>query len=184
MQRREPCRSSTNSVPGPSPSAARGWAGLRRKTRGRDRRTLNTTSRSWRNFGTRTREIEPWCGALSPTRKPSAGARAGVAAAALEVDVDLRRWAGPTSHERELSVPGTGPAATERYQLATQALTRHRMGARSFSPTALEHFASCPYQFLLQAIHRLAAARRNRRRFETIDPLTRGALFHEVQFRC
>jgi RecB family exonuclease len=85
-------------------------------------------------------------------------------------------------HERELSVPGTGPAATERYQLATQALTRHRMGARSFSPTALEHFASCPYRFLLQAIHRLQP-RQESEALETIDPLTRGALFHEVQFQ-
>src|SRR5439155_8215182 len=55
------------------------------------------------------------------------------------------------------------------------------MGARSFSPTALENFAACPYRFLLQAIHRLQP-REEAEAIETIDPLTRGALFHEVQF--
>lgn len=65
---------------------------------------------------------------------------------------------------------------------ALGALARHQMGVRSFSPTALENFASCPYRFLLQAIHRLRPRERSEP-LETIDPLTRGALFHEVQFR-
>jgi len=64
---------------------------------------------------------------------------------------------------------------------ALAALGRHAMGQRSFSPTALENFAACPYRFLLQAIHRLQP-RREADPLETIDPLTRGALFHEVQF--
>jgi RecB family exonuclease len=62
------------------------------------------------------------------------------------------------------------------------AIARHRMGGRSFSPTALENFAACPYRFLLQAIHRLQP-REKAEALETIDPLTRGALFHEIQFR-
>jgi ATP-dependent helicase/nuclease subunit B len=65
--------------------------------------------------------------------------------------------------------------------LTLEALQRHRMGARSFSPTALENFAACPYRFLLQAVHRLQP-REDAEALETIDPLTRGALFHEVQF--
>jgi ATP-dependent helicase/DNAse subunit B len=64
---------------------------------------------------------------------------------------------------------------------ALAALQRHRMGARSFSPTALERFASCPYQFFLQAVHRIQP-REEAEALETIDPLTRGALFHEIQF--
>src|SRR5439155_21862656 len=64
---------------------------------------------------------------------------------------------------------------------AIAALVRHRMGARSSSPTALEKFSACPYQFLLHAIHRLQP-REEAEALETIDPLTRGALFHEVQF--
>jgi RecB family exonuclease len=64
---------------------------------------------------------------------------------------------------------------------ALAALARHQMGARSFSPTALENFSACPYRFLLQAVHRLQP-REEAVALETIDPLTRGSLFHEVQF--
>jgi hypothetical protein len=65
--------------------------------------------------------------------------------------------------------------------LAREALARHQMGARAFSPTALQHYALCPYRFLLQAIHRLQP-REDPVAIEVIDPLTRGAIFHEVQF--
>ncbi len=61
------------------------------------------------------------------------------------------------------------------------ALARHQLAARSYSPTALQNFACCPYRFLLQAIHRLEP-REEAEAIEVIDPLTRGALFHEVQF--
>jgi ATP-dependent helicase/nuclease subunit B len=61
------------------------------------------------------------------------------------------------------------------------ALARHQLNARSYSPTALQNFAACPYRFFLQAIHRLEP-REDACALEVIDPLTRGALFHEVQF--
>lgn len=80
----------------------------------------------------------------------------------------LRRW-----------TPADGLVDPDAEALA--ALTRHRMGARSYSPTALEHFSSCPYRFLLQAIHRIQPGEESEA-LETIDPLTRGALFHEIQF--
>jgi hypothetical protein len=64
---------------------------------------------------------------------------------------------------------------------AAAALARHQLAARSFSPTALENFAACPYRFFLQAIHRLEP-REDPVALEVMDPLTRGALFHEVQF--
>lgn len=59
-------------------------------------------------------------------------------------------------------------------------LARQRLGARPYSLSALQRFATCPYQFLLAAIHRLE-------RWEEpaplvrLDPLTRGSLFHAVQ---
>jgi RecB family exonuclease len=53
--------------------------------------------------------------------------------------------------------------------------------ARSFSPTALQTFAACPYRFVLHAIHRLRP-REDRTSPEQLDPLTRGSLFHETQF--
>ncbi len=64
---------------------------------------------------------------------------------------------------------------------ALAALARHRLDARSYSPTALQNFAACPYRFYLQAIVRLEP-RDEIEAIEVIDPLTRGALFHEVQF--
>jgi len=80
----------------------------------------------------------------------------------------LRRW-----------TPNDGlvdPNADER-----AALARHQLVARSYSATALQHFAACPYRFFLQAIIRLAP-REEIEALEAIDPLTRGALYHEVQF--
>jgi len=62
------------------------------------------------------------------------------------------------------------------------ALARHRIGARAYSPTALESFAVCPYRFLLQAIHQLRP-RKEIEALDVLDPLTRGALIHEIQFR-
>jgi len=62
------------------------------------------------------------------------------------------------------------------------ALATHRLAARSYSPSALQHFAACPYRFLLNAIHYLRP-REEKVALEQMDPLTRGALFHEVQYR-
>jgi len=65
--------------------------------------------------------------------------------------------------------------------LATEALARHRLTARPFSPTALQHFAACPYRFFLYTVHRLAP-RDEPVKIELMDPLTRGNLVHSVQF--
>ncbi|MCC6764525.1 MAG: PD-(D/E)XK nuclease family protein [Deltaproteobacteria bacterium] len=65
--------------------------------------------------------------------------------------------------------------------LGRTALAAHQLAARSYSPTALQHFAACPYRFFLQAVHRLKP-REEPVAIELIDPLTRGSLFHEVQF--
>lgn len=64
---------------------------------------------------------------------------------------------------------------------ARRALARHRLDARSFSPTALQNFAACPYRFFLYAVWKLEP-REEIEALEVIDPLTRGALFHEAQF--
>ncbi len=63
-----------------------------------------------------------------------------------------------------------------------QALHTHRLVNRSYSPTALQTYAACPYRFLLYAIHRLRP-RQEAVALEQMDPLTRGSLFHEVQYR-
>jgi ATP-dependent helicase/nuclease subunit B len=65
--------------------------------------------------------------------------------------------------------PGTAPA-----------LRAHRLTARPYSLSALQRFATCPYQFLLAAIYRLEPWDEPEPLMR-MDPLTRGSLFHKVQ---
>jgi ATP-dependent helicase/nuclease subunit B len=65
---------------------------------------------------------------------------------------------------------------------ALQALETHRLTARAWSPSALQKFAECPYQFALHGIFGLHP-REEAEALEQLDPLTRGALYHAAQFR-
>jgi ATP-dependent helicase/nuclease subunit B len=67
-------------------------------------------------------------------------------------------------------------------EAAKVALAAHALGARSYSPTALQSYAACPYRFVLQALHKLAP-REEPEAIEKIDPLDRGSLVHEVLFQ-
>ena len=58
---------------------------------------------------------------------------------------------------------------------------RHALAARSYSPTALQNYALCPYRFFLQAVHRISP-REVPMTIDEIDPLQRGSLIHDVQF--
>jgi ATP-dependent helicase/nuclease subunit B len=61
-----------------------------------------------------------------------------------------------------------------------QALMESRLTARAYSVSALQKFATCPYQFFLSAICRLEP-RAEIAPLEQLDPLTRGSIFHRVQ---
>jgi hypothetical protein len=61
-------------------------------------------------------------------------------------------------------------------------LASQRLGARPYSLSALQRFASCPYQFLLSAVYRLEP-NEEPEALQRLDPLTRGAIFHESQAR-
>jgi ATP-dependent helicase/nuclease subunit B len=63
---------------------------------------------------------------------------------------------------------------------ALDLLANERPSMRAFSPTTLQHFAECPYKFLLHGIHHLRP-REVSAPLEQMDPLTRGAIFHAVQ---
>lgn len=63
-----------------------------------------------------------------------------------------------------------------------KALQEHFLSRRAHSATDLQSYASCPYRFLLQAIHRLRP-RETSVAMVQMDPLTRGGLFHAVQFQ-
>jgi CRISPR/Cas system-associated exonuclease Cas4 (RecB family) len=60
-------------------------------------------------------------------------------------------------------------------------LAEHALGTRSFSPTALQNYAACPYRFFLYAVHKLAP-RQEPEAIEEMGPLERGSLVHETQF--
>jgi len=64
---------------------------------------------------------------------------------------------------------------------ALDALRTHQLAARGWSPSALENFAMCPYKFALHGIYRLKP-RDESEQLQQMDPRTRGALFHEIQF--
>src|SRR5262249_19251289 len=61
-----------------------------------------------------------------------------------------------------------------------ETLEAARPTARAYSVGALERFATCPYRFYLSAVYRLEP-REEAAPLEHLDPLTRGALFHDVQ---
>jgi ATP-dependent helicase/nuclease subunit B len=61
-----------------------------------------------------------------------------------------------------------------------QTLAQARLAARAYSPSALQKFAACPYQFFLSAICRLEPRPEVAPIIE-LDPATRGHLFHRVQ---
>ena len=104
----------------------------------------------------------------------------GTAAYLLQANAHLRR-ALRTRARRWLRrwTPADGIVQPGPEALAT--LQAHQPGARSYSPTALQNYASCPYRFVLQAIHRLAP-REVPEGIDEIDPLSRGSLIHEVQY--
>ena len=60
-------------------------------------------------------------------------------------------------------------------------LERHHAGARPFSATALQAFATCPYRFALYTIFRLET-REVPEAIEQLNPLQRGSLIHDIQF--
>jgi ATP-dependent helicase/nuclease subunit B len=61
------------------------------------------------------------------------------------------------------------------------ALQSQRLANRGYSPSSLQHFAACPYRFVLQSVFQFRP-REEPARLEQMDPLTRGALFHSAQF--
>jgi ATP-dependent helicase/nuclease subunit B len=61
-----------------------------------------------------------------------------------------------------------------------ESLAGSSLRARSYSASALQRFAACPYQFYLAAICRLEP-RQEITPMERLDPATRGKIFHRVQ---
>jgi CRISPR/Cas system-associated exonuclease Cas4 (RecB family) len=64
---------------------------------------------------------------------------------------------------------------------AKEALMKHATSKRSFSPTALQNFAACPYRFYLYSVHKLSA-REEPHAIEEMDALQKGSFVHEVLY--
>ncbi len=65
--------------------------------------------------------------------------------------------------------------------LGKEALANHQLAARSYSPTALQNFATCPYKFVLYALHKLSP-REEPEALEELNPLQKGSLVHDILF--
>jgi ATP-dependent helicase/nuclease subunit B len=124
-------------------------------------------------------EVEHDLASLAALLRPGATDTRGRARYLLELNDRLARslrarwarWRGRfTAYDGIVQVtPGT-----------RNTLLASRLTARSYSATALQRFAACPYQFFLSAVCRLAP-REEIAPLERLDPLTRGSLFHQVQ---
>jgi ATP-dependent helicase/nuclease subunit B len=68
-----------------------------------------------------------------------------------------------------------------RSDAALAIMAKHGFDARSYSPTALQHYAGCPYKFFLQAVQGLAP-REVPEPIDELDPFQRGSLIHDIQF--
>jgi ATP-dependent helicase/nuclease subunit B len=84
---------------------------------------------------------------------------------------------------RRWEVPGwtTADGFVKPSEAGRRALAAHALAARSYSPTALQHYSSCPYKFFLQAVWKLSP-REEPEAIEELDALQRGSLVHAVQF--
>ena len=114
-------------------------------------------------------------------RKPSADERRGLGQYLMHVNPSLAHsLRGRWSRWESRWSPSDG-VVLEQKDTARELLQQYRLTARPYSATALQHFATCPYKFALYSIYRLRA-RDEIAELERMDALTRGSLFHAVQF--
>lgn len=85
----------------------------------------------------------------------------------------FKRWGPAWSDDDGLVAP--------KEEAVIEILKRHRLTARSHSPTSLQTYAHCPYRFFLHAVQGLRL-RDGFTLVEQMDPLLRGSLVHAVQF--
>jgi ATP-dependent helicase/nuclease subunit B len=97
----------------------------------------------------------------------------------LRLNENLRR--SITSRWRRAKGPWSAADGIARITDRTrESLQAQRLVSRPYSVSALQRFATCPYQFLLAAIHRLEPRERPEP-LQRMDALTRGSLFHAAQ---
>jgi CRISPR/Cas system-associated exonuclease Cas4 (RecB family) len=110
--------------------------------------------------------------------KKGASARGG-AQYLLQLNPHLRRSLTSQWH-RARSVWTSADGIVRPTEVIRPFLDTQRLSARPYSVSALQHYAACPYRFLLSAVYRFAPAEMPVP-LQRLDPLTRGSLFHSVQ---
>jgi len=83
-----------------------------------------------------------------------------------------QRWSFSWTPADGLILPSTSAAAI---------MAKHEFSERIYSSTSLQHYARCPYRFLLQTIHGLSP-REIAESIDELDALQRGSLIHDIQF--
>lgn len=124
-------------------------------------------------------------GVLAELRRETPERRRGAARFLLDTNPILRR--SLRNRFSRWNTGKIGPAdglvapAGEAGDGVRRALEASLLARRPYSPTTLEQFAACPLRFAYRAIFGLRPRDRIER-LEQLDPATRGALFHRVQF--
>ncbi|MBS1119385.1 MAG: ATP-dependent nuclease, subunit [Deltaproteobacteria bacterium] len=118
---------------------------------------------------------------LDPLLRPTQHAPAGAAAYLLGANPHLARSLRFRARRWTVKAWKEADGLIARSDEGRAALAAHAPSLRSFSPTALEQLAACPYRFALRTIVRLET-RDDPEAIESLGPLERGSLVHEVQF--
>jgi RecB family exonuclease len=108
-------------------------------------------------------------------------ANAGAARYLLNANPWLAR-ALRARHQRWRRIWTAADGLTSASPTVRAIMTHHLLDARNYSATALQSYARCPYQFFLYAVHGLTP-REVPEAIDELDPLQRGSLIHEVQFK-
>jgi CRISPR/Cas system-associated exonuclease Cas4 (RecB family) len=66
-------------------------------------------------------------------------------------------------------------------EIGSDAMKPYGLKARAWSPSALQQYARCPYRFALHGVFGLRPVERPVG-IQRMDPLTRGIIYHEVQY--
>lgn len=108
------------------------------------------------------------------------GAAMGAARYLLEVNTHLARALRFRARRWELAKFSPADGLVDPQPEALAALQAHLPDRRPYSATALQSYATCPYQFYLRAVLGLRPLERPES-IEQLDSRQRGALFHAIQ---
>jgi RecB family exonuclease len=113
-------------------------------------------------------------------RRPESEAR-GTMSYLLGANVHLGRSLRARARRWNLGTYSSADGLLQPRAQGLAAIAEHGLSKRSYSATALQTFASCPYRFLLHTVHGLRK-RQEPEAIEYVDRRTRGALIHSIQF--